>query len=299
MGTLIAMHYGTVGGLADHTYVKCSTGNVAWGCFGGKTGGYPLRQGNGSTKRSARIAGPNETGNLSCYLINGVCHQAANRILFPAGITVTGASGYSISRSMFGIYGRPDGLFGSCNSPFHRYDHVQGDLPQCVTGVAEPEAMTFSRETGLARPELGQMDHNDIQGEIELYERANWEWSEELGIELFVHMVKSHLGQGISGHLETQLKNIRAETERRRMEIDKARHNEELGFLEYANAFDELTITFQHQTADMLSTDQYVSLFDLQPGDTVTLADPDIISPPSPDTSIDPEEDISGGPSRG
>lgn len=299
MGTLIAMHYGTAGGLADHTYVKCSTDNVAWGCFGRKTGGLSLRQGNGSTKRADQIAGLKETGNLNCYLINGVCHQAANRILFPAGITVTGASGYSISRSMFGIYGRPNGLFGSCNSPFYRYDHVQGDLPQRITGVAESEAMTFSQETGLARPELGQVGYNDIQEEIVLYERANWEWSEELGIELFAHMVKSHLGQGISAQLETQLKNIRAETERKRTEIDKALHNEELGFLEYASAFDELTITFQHQIAGMLSIDQYISLFDLQPGDTVTLADPDIISPPSPDISIDPEEDISRGPPRG
>ena len=30
MGTLIAMHYGVAGSLADHTYVKCSTDNVAW-----------------------------------------------------------------------------------------------------------------------------------------------------------------------------------------------------------------------------------------------------------------------------
>ena len=85
MGTLIAMHYSIAGGLADHTYVKCSTDNAAWRCFGEQTGGNPLRRGDGSTMRADKIAGPNEDGNLNCYLINGVCHQAANRILLPAG----------------------------------------------------------------------------------------------------------------------------------------------------------------------------------------------------------------------
>ena len=82
------------------------------------------------------------------------------------------------------------------------------------------------------------------------------------------------------------------------MKIDEALHKEELGFIEYAKAFDELTIAFQLQAANMLSTGQYVRLFDLQPGDTVTLADPGIISSPPPDINIDPEED-SGGPSLG
>ena len=299
MGTLVAMHYTIAGGVADHTYVMCSTGNAAWGCFGGETGGHPLRQANGSTMRANSIAGPNETGNLNCYLINGVCHQAANRIHFPSGITVTGASGYSVSRSMYGIYGRPNGLFRACNSPFNQHHNVHGDLPECVPVGIGQTGTTYSQAAGSVRPEFGQMGQNDIQGEIELYERANWEWSEELGIELFAHMVTSHLGLGISGYLETQLRKIRTGTERKRMELDEAHYNEELGFIEYANAFDELTLSFQHQTADVLSAEQYENLFGLGPENPVTLADPDIISPPSSDMSIDQEEDISGGPSLG
>lgn len=300
MGTLIAMHYDKAGGLADHTYVKCSTGNVAWGCFGGKTGGNPLRRGDGSTIRADKIAGPNEDGNLNCYLINGVCHQAANRILFPAGITVTGVSGYSISHSLFGTYGRPNLPFGFCKSPFNQYSNIEGELPECVTGVMEPVDVTYSPEAGLVSPGISRIAQDDIKGEIELYERANWEWSEELSIELFTHMVNSNLGLEVTGNLENQLINVRTQVERKRMEIDEALYREEFNFMEYAEAFDQLTITFQRQTAEVLSTDQYVSLFGLEPDNPITLADPDIISPPSPDRDIEQEEDdVPGGPTYG
>src|SRR5215470_17682530 len=106
MGTLVAMRYPTVLalGAADHTYVRCGTGGKAWGCWGGKTGGSFLRSGPGSTNRADAIAEPNEHAGVTCYLVNGVCHQAANRILLPAAITVTGARGYSVSTAMYGVY---------------------------------------------------------------------------------------------------------------------------------------------------------------------------------------------------
>ena len=97
MGQLIAWHYRTTSfaKLADHTYVTCGNLGKAWGCWGGKTGGTVLRQGSGSTAQANTIANPDEKAGIKCYLINGVCHQAANRILYPAGITVRQARGYS------------------------------------------------------------------------------------------------------------------------------------------------------------------------------------------------------------
>ena len=214
-------------------------------------------------------------------------------------LTVAGALGYSMSRSLFGTYGRSNGLFDSCKSPFNQYSNVQGDLPECVTGVAEPMGVTYSQESGLVSPEVGRIEQDDIQGEIELYERANWKWSEELSIELFTHMVKSHLGWGVTGNLENQLINVRAAIERKRMEIEEALYYEELNLKDYAEAFDELTLTFQRQTAEVLSSDQYENLFGLKPEYSITLADPNIISPPSLDKSIDQEEDMPRGPTHG
>ena len=81
MGVLIAKRYPAklFANLADHTYVECGTGG-RWSCWGGKTGGTELRRATGSTQRADDIAGKNEKAGISCYLINGVCHQAANRI---------------------------------------------------------------------------------------------------------------------------------------------------------------------------------------------------------------------------
>lgn len=95
MGTLMVMTYPTnlLAKAADHTYVQCGTGNKAWGCWGGNE----LRRGTGSTNRADKIAQPDEKAGIKCYLINGVCHQAANRILISAGITVRGARGYNVS----------------------------------------------------------------------------------------------------------------------------------------------------------------------------------------------------------
>ena len=85
MGTLVVMHYplNYLAQLADHTYVKCATGGAAWKCWGGKTGGDELRRAPGSTNQANAIAETDEKGGIRCYLINGVCHQSANRILFP------------------------------------------------------------------------------------------------------------------------------------------------------------------------------------------------------------------------
>src|SRR5216683_2807058 len=106
MGTLVVMRYptGRALGAADHTYVKCSTGAKAWSCWGNKIGGTELNRWDGSTNRADAIAERNERGGITCYLINGVCHQAANRILSPAGIFVTGARGAGLSIAIFGHY---------------------------------------------------------------------------------------------------------------------------------------------------------------------------------------------------
>ena len=163
----------------------------------------------------------------------------------------------------------------------------------------EPTDVTYSQDPGLVEPVIGRIEQNDIQGEIELYEQANWKWSEELSIELFTHMVKSHLSWGVTGNLENQLINVRAAIERKRMEIEEALYYEDLNLKDFAEAFDDLTLTFQRQTAEVLSSDQYENLFGLKPEDTITLADPDIISPPSSDNSIDQEEDTPRGPTHG
>ena len=150
MGMLVAMHYPTVLalGAADHTYVRCGTGGKAWSCSGRENRGERLTQQFGSTNQADAIASRTSAPGVLCYLVNGVCHQAANRILFPAGIFVTGARGYGLSSAIFGPYGRPRGPLGHCKAPFDRHAGVVGDLPECVapTSRAARKALDSSKE---------------------------------------------------------------------------------------------------------------------------------------------------------
>jgi hypothetical protein len=152
MGQLVAKRYSTsrFAKLADHTYVECGTGGKGWSCWGGKTGGAELRRGVGSTKRADGIAGSDGRGGITCYLVNGVCHQAANRILLPAGITVRGARGYEVSEALFGTYGRPGGVFGLCQAPFDQHAGSTGDIPECAAPyrLGEEASRCEGTETG-------------------------------------------------------------------------------------------------------------------------------------------------------
>lgn len=90
--------------LWDHTYVSSSCG-LRWGCFGRSQGGREICRGQGDSSIADCLSRPNSTTGLH-YGITGVCHQAANWILGPAGILVKAARGYAISVFSYGTYGK-------------------------------------------------------------------------------------------------------------------------------------------------------------------------------------------------
>lgn len=89
---------------ADHTYVLSDQGHM-WSCFGRSSGGQTLCSGQGNAAFADCLSQPNSTAGLS-YGITGVCHQAANRILYPAGTFVDNARGYRLSVFRFSVYGK-------------------------------------------------------------------------------------------------------------------------------------------------------------------------------------------------
>jgi hypothetical protein len=287
MGTLVVMRYPTrsFADLADHTYVMCGTGRKAWGCWGGKTGGTELRRGPGSTKRANAIAQPDERAWIKCYLINGVCHQAANRILLPAGITVSGARGYGVSEALYGTYGRPRGPFGTCLSPFNQYPEVTGDLPECIEARAMQRKA--ARKTLTRSAEASKREGKYIKGVLAIYgkdERALRSAKglpspdlAKLHIELFMYKVEYSLGSRLGKSLSAKLRDIRLSTEWSRMKIEDIFTNKEMKPSEFVNALNTETILFQEAAAGALKAQQYKSLFGLKPGENVILADPRIV----------------------
>jgi hypothetical protein len=93
-----------VGAPTDHTYATSSCG-LRWSCWGRSVGGTRLRFAVGSSAIADCLSQPNSEARIR-YGLTGVCHQTANRILHPAGITVAGCRGYNYSVHAFGKYGR-------------------------------------------------------------------------------------------------------------------------------------------------------------------------------------------------
>jgi hypothetical protein len=64
----------------------------------------PICSGIGDSSIADCLSQPNSHAGIR-YLITGVCHQTANRILHPAGFTVAGTQGYLVSHLAYGTYG--------------------------------------------------------------------------------------------------------------------------------------------------------------------------------------------------
>lgn len=290
MGTLIAWHYPTnlFLRLADHTYVTCGNGSVRWSCWGGKQGGSALRQGGGSTNRANAIAEPDERAGITCYLINGVCHQAANRILSPAGVTVHGAKGYYVSEALYGTYGRPRGFLGMCKAPFHRHDHVDGDLQACGEGE---ERVHFEAEEAGAVEKMAALPPDDagyrryLERVTGLYAEADMkaltvepEQSKGFQMRLFEALVDYKLGASfMASKTGSQIMTIRDETETQRTPIESSLEAGEMSASEFLERYNALTVQFQHNLGNLLGADEYQRLLELSPDDTVVLGDPEII----------------------
>jgi hypothetical protein len=88
---------------ADHTYAASDDGRV-WPCFGRSSGGSPICSGSGNVDRADCLSQPQSSAGL-VYGVTGVCHQAANRILYPSSKMVSAARGYRWSVFTYGVYG--------------------------------------------------------------------------------------------------------------------------------------------------------------------------------------------------
>jgi hypothetical protein len=290
MGELVARRYPTqlFADLADHTYVECGTGGRGWSCWGGKVGGAELRRGTGSTRRADQIAGANERGGITCYLINGVCHQAANRILLPVMITVRGARGYEVSEALFGTYGRPGGVFGLCKAPFDQHSGTVGDLPIC-TGLT---LRAVKRRTTRGRKAMASAgERRYLRGVLSIYRRARAAFAsarrarsfaagralEAFHLDLFMHQVNFKLDSRVDRTLDRRLRHIRQSTERSRLKIEEWFKEGELKADEFVREFDNETKVFQHAVAGVMTAADYKRLSNLTPDTIVTLADPRIV----------------------
>jgi hypothetical protein len=294
MGTLYAMAYPTKLFLnaADHTYVKCA-GTKAWGCWGGKTGGRELGHADGSTLRADHIAEPDEHAGITCYLINGVCHQAANRILLPANITVKGARGYSLSESLYTTYGRPRGILGLCKAPFDQHPGETGEHSDCKPSgpsAALPSGVTPAGPGGeavaaMVAPidEREQVYLQRVRASYARFEAARVMTLAEpdlMGFQLenFSLKIDYNLGEDFDRGIANQMLDVRKDVESSRMSIEEGYVHDGMSRDEFVEKINNETIRFQQEMANALTLDQYAQFLDLSPDEPIVLADPDIVA---------------------
>lgn len=138
-----------VPGGADHTYVV-SSGGARWKCGGGDEGGNSgseggrlIVSGDGSHTLAKKLA-RNDYGGMSVYGAMGVCHQMANRVLYPCGRNVHRAKGAGWSYTIYGIYGRPHAAWlawkAACEAETGRLP-----LPYGIPMVARPQSPRWPR----------------------------------------------------------------------------------------------------------------------------------------------------------
>ncbi len=94
----------TLGGVADHTYVINSHGDI-YPCKGRSKGGTIICSNQGSRSYANCLAQTDLKAGIM-YGLTGVCHQIANRILYPSQQYVSKAKGYRGSVFVWGVYGR-------------------------------------------------------------------------------------------------------------------------------------------------------------------------------------------------
>lgn len=289
MGVLVAKKYPTklFAKAADHTYVECGNGNKGWGCWGGKSGGTAFNTGNGSTKRANAIAESDEKANIRCYLINGVCHQAANRILIPAGILVSGARGYWVSSGIFGTYGRPGrSWLNPCYSPFKKHPNISGDLNACL--ISKKTRQTIIKEVEV--PDSVQSTNNEkkylksVRQTYSHYSKKSHDRIDNIkfNIRLFERDINLKLGD--ESDLGNKYKRLVMAKENLEVKIAKLDLSAEKSAestsnnTEFVKEFNKITIEFQDDIANSLNERQFQEFFELTRDERVLLADPDIIS---------------------
>jgi len=275
MGVLIAKKYSTKLFLnaADHTYVECGTGGKAWGCWGGKTGGTAFNSGTGSTKRADCIAKPDERAGITCYLINGVCHQAANRILLPAGILVSAARGYGVSSALFGTYGKTG--FWPCSAPFDQCPGVSGDLPECIARSRSPKAAITRTQPATEAEVKYNRSVKQAYAKFDPLAASPLD-TMQFHANLFDRQVKFRLGEDL-GSVAVSLRLVKENFELDHRHIVVKFGQKKMSPAEFIKAFNELTLKFQDDTASSLNKTQYKKLLDMGHDERVVLADPAII----------------------
>jgi hypothetical protein len=226
-----------------HTYVTSSCG-LAWGCFGRCENGTPLCSGQGSSTISDCIA---QDGAGIFYGITGVCHQAANRISFPAGLKAIGAGGYPQSVFTFGEYGR-----SLPRTSTNSWNYIRRRCSE-----ASKSAVTFDENIAPeATKKLSDGRYDERVPMISISQE-----DEALRLEELSQLVQRGLGRRLEASKFQELNAIQLQLREGQAELAKRLMLDEISREQYLSALDEALSLANKQSIDLLGADDFVKIF--------------------------------------
>ena len=258
--------------VADHTYVYCPEQNVYWGCWGGHSAPDARRvcQGQGNFARANCISRPHSQAGI-LYGVNGVCHQTANRILFPAGVIISGAKFYWLSVLLYGTYGTV-GL-----------SHIEWDirLRRCL-GI---ETFALMPPDGRAQSE-DDAERHYLDRVRALYREATIDQlrlvdqpeaqSNILSREMAL-MVEYRMGPDLEDDVVSHTNTLHSQLQAERADIEQGLHDGKLTGVQFAEKSHNMLGTTLRSLAEKLGPEKYERLLGITPDQTPVIVRPDII----------------------
>lgn len=238
----------------DHTYVTSSDGYV-WNCWGRSSGGKVICGGKGSSRLANCISQRKSQAGL-IYGITGVCHQTANRILYPAGSIVSGAKNYWITSFLYGTYGRSNFL---------------NKLKLCSN--------IYDIDSNLRSVETGNSSERDYLLEIQsLYLARSSKRQESFPGEELKITLNYRLGSALNSRITKVLVSRQNDLLREKKSFDKAFLNKYLSPDQYAAEINDLVKSTLISAKESLGNINYQRLFGLDPQDSYYAIDPEIMA---------------------
>lgn len=260
---------------ADHTYVTSSDG-FAWGCWGRSSGGRTISSGTGSSGKANCISQPGSTAGI-VYAISGVCHQTANRILYPVQAIVSAAAGYWASIILYGTYGT---------------SLIEWEIRKslCISGILglkaeEAESTAVTREiVKVPTPETGIKDYLDKVNAIYTAETSDMRISaspeaktNELLSQELALLLDYRLGiAGVttdSKNIAT-LQNLQKSILAEKRNLDGALIGGKISAVEYAQKVNGLVIRFMKESGLLLGREVHTKVFGMPPDAIFMVVDP-------------------------
>ncbi len=275
MAKLTGYKLPTLKGAADHTYVACSGGH-AWGCWGRSSGGKSICAGDGSSARANCLSKPKSTAGI-VYALTGVCHQAANRILMPARVTVHKAKGYWASSLFYGTYGKGAAEWLARIAVCSVYS---GEIDQCTSAVSASGASSeeLPEEDSSERALVTQIQalYEDVPDSQRVRMLSASETAPDLLGEELRLTVRHRLGEGFSDSGIGELQEVQQETLADAQKLERSFHEQALVGSALAERLNQAINEGLEKCAKSLGKDKYRTYFELEPGDRIDIVMPDL-----------------------